>query len=119
MSRTLETITARFTKVLANDAPGAGGANHEYLVLREADGEILATVKFAHGPFGDDKGSSEGVFNEDLLAMVLDRLNAFNAGQYRCRENAIAITKIEEAMLWLGKRTADRERRNVLGTDKV
>jgi hypothetical protein len=33
-----------------------------------------------------------------------------------CRENAMAITKLDEALLWLAKRTADRESRNVEGT---
>lgn len=38
---------------------------------------------------------------------------------YKCRENAIAITKLEEALLWLRKRTMNRERRGVEGTSRV
>jgi hypothetical protein len=33
-----------------------------------------------------------------------------------CRENAIAITKLDEAIMWLDKRTADRIARQVEGT---
>jgi len=57
-----------------------------------------------------------GCHNEDLLVIVLDRLNGFQNSEYRCRENAIAITKIEEALLWLNKRTKDRITRGVEGT---
>jgi hypothetical protein len=33
-----------------------------------------------------------------------------------CRENAIVITKLEESLMWLNKRTADRQARGVEGT---
>jgi hypothetical protein len=127
--RIVEIATTRFTRVVAVDGPGAGGASHAYEVeVPFYDGEpphhvdsspaLVGSVRFAHGPITNN-ADLMGVFNEDLLAMVLDRLYAFQAGDFRCRENAIAITKIEEAMLWLGKRVADRERRGVLGTEKV
>lgn len=37
---------------------------------------------------------------------------------FACRENAIAITKLEEALLWLGKRKADRISRGVEGLNQ-
>lgn len=40
-------------------------------------------------------------------------------GEFKCRENACAITKIEEALLWLRKRTMGRENRSVEGTHEV
>ena len=52
----------------------------------------------------------------DLLAMVLCRLEHFQKSEFSCRENAVAITKIEEALMWLRKRTDDREARGVLGS---
>lgn len=52
--------------------------------------------------------------NEEVLAVLIDRLNFLN-NKFRCRENAIAITHIETALLWLNKRTADRIARNVEG----
>jgi hypothetical protein len=36
-------------------------------------------------------------------------------GKFPCRENSIAITKLEEALMWLNKRTADRVKRGVEG----
>jgi hypothetical protein len=36
-----------------------------------------------------------------------------------CRENSSAITKLDEALMWLEKRTKDREQRNVEGTSQL
>jgi hypothetical protein len=46
--------------------------------------------------------------------MLLDRMNYLQS-KFPCRENAIAITKLDEALLWLNKRTSDRVKRNVEG----
>lgn len=35
--------------------------------------------------------------------------------KFSCRENAIVITKLEEALMWLNKRTEDRKQRGVEG----
>ena len=57
---------------------------------------------------------NDGTTNEEVLAILIDRLNYLN-GKFPCRENSIAITHIETALLWLNKRTADRIARNVEG----
>lgn len=36
-----------------------------------------------------------------------------------CRENSVAITKLDEALMWLEKRTKDRQNRNVEGTSQA
>lgn len=59
-----------------------------------------------------------GWTNEALIAVLVHRLTHLNSGDLRCRENAIAITKLEEAKLWLDARMADREERGVMGTDR-
>lgn len=55
-----------------------------------------------------------GTTNEEVLKVLLDRLHALQA-KYACRENSIAITKLEEALMWLEKRTANRVARKVEG----
>jgi len=50
----------------------------------------------------------------DLVDLGLEQLKYFNR-KFPCRENAIAITKIEEGLMWNDKRTADRKARNVEG----
>ena len=60
-----------------------------------------------------------GCANEDLLIMVIRRLEGFQNSEFKCRENALALTHIEEALLWLRKRTMGREARGVEGTHTV
>lgn len=56
----------------------------------------------------------DGTTNEEILAVLIDRLNCLNK-KFPCRENSIVITKLEESLMWLNKRTADRVVRNVEG----
>lgn len=105
----------KYTKVVCIDKPGAGNACHMYRVINGYDN--LANVSFQNGPIQEN--GVNGVQNEDLLAIVIDRLEGFQAGNYACRENALALTKIQEALLWLEKRTADRVARNVEGKSEL
>lgn len=57
---------------------------------------------------------NDGTTNEEVLRVLLDRLQYLN-GKFPCRENAIVITKLEEALMWLNKRTAERLARGVEG----
>lgn len=56
----------------------------------------------------------DGTTNEDLLRVLIDRMNSMQA-KFPCRENAIATTHFETGLLWLEKRTADRKARGVEG----
>lgn len=56
-----------------------------------------------------------GITNEALMAIIIDRMQGFQAGPYACRENAIALTHMETALMWLEKRTIEREGRGVEG----
>lgn len=60
----------------------------------------------------------EGTTNEELLEVLIDRISFLNS-KFPCIENAIAITKLDEALLWLNKRTNDRIKRNVEGKQLV
>lgn len=77
----------------------------------------LAEFQFQKGPIKE--AGVNGVNNEDLIAMVICRLEHFQQSDFRCRENAVAITKLEEALMWLRKRTVGRENRGVEGTHVV
>jgi hypothetical protein len=57
---------------------------------------------------------SDGTTNEEVLEMLIDRMKYLQA-KFPCRENAIVITKLEESLMWLEKRTAERKKRNVEG----
>lgn len=117
--RVVESYRNQYTDVVCLDKPGAGGACHQYQV-NEKTGmypQPLATIDFQNGGIQDV--GVNGCMNEDLLAIVLDRLQGFQSGQFKCRENALAITKIEEALHWLNHRTQERIRRGVEGKSVV
>lgn len=77
-------------------------------------------IDWQDGPLGrgEDRIEPNGAFVETVLSAAKQRLEFFNEGKYRCRENSLAITKIEEALHWLEHRTREREARNVEGTHK-
>lgn len=56
----------------------------------------------------------DGTTNEEVLKVLIDRMQ-YLQGKFPCRENAIVITKLEESLMWLDKRTADRQARSVEG----
>ncbi len=90
-----------------------GNASHAYQIRMAGVGTV-ADVQFQHGP-RDEEGSQGGVIDGALLAIVLDRYAGFQSGPFRSRENAVVITKLEEALMWMKKRADDRARRGVLG----
>ena len=94
------------------DEPGAGGANHEYEVVLPSG--LTTRISFQNGPIAES--GVNGLTQEVLLAIITDRLRAFQAGKFACRENALALTKIEEAQQWLHARTRGRMARGVEGT---
>lgn len=100
--------------IQVEDEPGAGGANHEYVTSWDGGSQ---RVSFQNGPIGEV--GVNGVTQESLLAIVIDRLRAFQAGPFACRENAIALTNCEQALMWLQNRTAGRKARGVEGFNKA
>lgn len=63
-----------------------------------------------------DGVKTDGVTNEEVLRVLIHRLNYLNKEKLSCRENSLAITKLEEALMWLEKRTESRKKRGVEGT---
>ena len=114
-------------KITVWDEPGAGGANHAYgiegwdgennpsagTIPNSAEGDI-AVILFQNGTIPEN--GVNGITQEALLAVIIDRLRSFQAGKFPCRENAIALTHLEDAMHWLQHRTRDRLERQVEGT---
>lgn len=109
----------KLNTVFAADEPGAGGANHAYdihLNPRNPSGNTVCVhLVFQEGPRKDPE-STTGLCDQDLLEIVRDRLRGFQSGELATRETAIALTHVEEALLWLNKRIEDRIERGVLGT---
>lgn len=124
--RELSTIQKRekLNRVFAADEPGTGNASHVYEVRPVSDNpeeigehDVYATIEFQKGP-RNVESSVHGALDTDLLEIVRDRLKSFQAGEFACRENACALTHIEEALMWMNRRVEDRIERQVLGTNK-
>jgi hypothetical protein len=116
-------LTTKYTKVL-EEKEYSYNAPHYFEVVRKRDEntefdptDLLAQVHFQEGPIKEC--GVNGVCNEDLIVMTIRRLEGFQNSEFKCRENAMAITKLEEALLWLRKRTMGRENRGVEGTHTV
>ena len=58
----------------------------------------------------------EGLFTETLLQVCKQYLEGVNKGDLASRETSMAITKIDEALMWIQKRADDRKLREVQGT---
>lgn len=106
--------------VVTTDEPGPGGAHHAYKCSYlchsgPCKGAVnVIEINFQNGPIAEV--GTNGLTHEAVLAIVADRLQSFQKGTYACRENALALTKIEEALHWMHHRTRERRARNVEGT---
>lgn len=110
--------------IFATDAPGAGGANHRYVVTMPLGNNVSSqandphgklVILFQNGPVRDDGIGANGVTIETLLAIAADRLESFQAGPFACDENAAALAGIREALMQLHGRTLARMARGVEG----
>lgn len=83
-----------------------------------ADGEP-AIIRFCKGNKEDSNvPRQEGLFTETLIAVAKKYLEENNVGELSSREGSMAITKLDEALMWIEKRAKDRAARGVQGTYK-
>jgi hypothetical protein len=87
-------------------------------------------IDWQDGPLGWDYDKNtypeavapNGAFTEDVVLALIDRLEFFQTaaeGKFRCRENAVIITKLEECLMWMQKRHDTRVNRKVQGEHKA
>lgn len=86
------------------EAPLAEGQLIHFIQKEPVEGDAYGTMLT----------TQQGTSNEEVLEMLIDRMN-FLQNAFPCRENAIVITKLEESLMWLNKRTTDRMKRGVEG----
>jgi hypothetical protein len=117
-------LTNKYTRVLhENESDMKYNAPHHFMVIVSENlkpGELetmVGKIDFQEGPIKEC--GVNGVCNEDLINMVICRLEHFQRSEFACRENEMAIAKLEEALMWLRKRTTAREIRGVEGTHTV
>lgn len=71
-------------------------------------------IQFQNGPVSEN--GHNGVQLPDVLRICLARYQMLNKS-FRCRENSIVITKLQEAIMWDEERTAKRTQQGVEGQD--
>lgn len=102
----------------AADAPLNAYSLHKFglkgVQLVEGMPELELILDFQSGP--PAQVGRNGFTNEEVIVAVLHRLREFNKTDFSCRENSLAITKLEEALHWLQARTLARLKREVEGT---
>ena len=97
-----------YNKLTSDGNPSGGGV-----------AGIGLSIKWQEGPLGRPPAEPNGSFVDDVLEAARQRLEFYQDAadrKFACRENALAITKIEEAMHWLAHRREEREKRGVQGT---
>lgn len=118
-------------RIAVEDAPGSGGANHLYRITgfnsasnpsdpwAATHGEPgqHSTILFQNGPIKE--AGVNGLTHEVLLAILMDRMEGFQAGPYASDDNALALNHMKAALGSLQKRTRARMARGVEGTHAV
>lgn len=73
-------------------------------------------LKFCKGNKEDENTlRQEGFFTESLIQVCKQYLESVNVGPLANREASMAITKLDEALMWINKRAEDRKIRGVQG----
>jgi hypothetical protein len=105
-------------RVLVLDEPGSGGANHHYEIqIPTREENCTATtipVRFQNGPIAE--AGVNGLTHEALLAILIDRMEGFQAGPYASHDNQEALDAMRVAQTALQRRTLARMARGVEGT---
>lgn len=108
--------------ITVQDEPGAGGAHHLYRIegFTAANPSLPAwkrdgiDIVFQNGPIAED--GVNGLTHEALLAILIDRLECFQAGPFANSYNETAMHYLQAAQVALQNRTRERMSRGVEGT---
>lgn len=86
---------------------------HNFIYVRHDVNSLSFTIQ--NGPI--KKVGKNGCQVTDVIAAAKHIIEQLDV-KFPCRENAMTITKLDEALMWQTKRTMDRESRNVEGTSQ-
>lgn len=87
---------------------------HHFIYVRHDVNSISFTVQ--NGPVKEV--GVNGCQVDTIIATAKEMIQELNA-KFPCRENSVAITKLEEALMWLQQRKVNREARGVEGFSKA
>lgn len=115
-------------QIAVTDNPGHGGAYHRYEItglntlknesrLDPYEGVDKKIILFQNGPIKEF--GVNGLTQESLLAIIIDRLECFQNGPFKSDYNQEALEHCQKALNALQKRTRERISRGVEGQNKV
>lgn len=87
---------------------------HNYIYVRHDVNSISFTIQ--NGPIKEV--GKNGCQVEDVIAVARHIVAELNQ-KFPCRENAMIVTKLDEALMWSRERTRNRLMRGVEGASKV
>jgi hypothetical protein len=86
---------------------------YKFIYVRDDVNSLSFTIQ--NGPIKENgKNGCQVTDIIEVAKLIIEGLNE----KYPCRENALTITKLDEALMWQQKRTEDRERRGVEGLNQ-
>lgn len=119
----------RAIRVTADDVdPENGNASHRYEIAyrpkpvallpgQQMQQDAEQRLEFQHGPIKEV--GTNGITHEVLLAILIDRLECFQAGKFANTYNAAALDHLRKARAQLLDRTQERLDRGVEGTHSL
>lgn len=87
---------------------------HKFCYVRHDVNSLSFTIQ--NGPIKEN--GVNGCQVTDILKVCLQIYSGLNA-KFPCKENAMTITKLQEAIMWQEERTKDRTVRGVEGTSNA
>lgn len=106
-------------KIRVMDEPGFGGAHSMYDIewIDRIGYRNHEYISFQHGTIKE--AGLNGITHEALLAILIDRLECYQAGPYACGHNHEALGALNHALRLLQLRTHERVSRGVEDTHQV
>jgi len=104
---------SKFTRVFGGNK-GKGNANMQYSIYALKDNEperVMVDISFQDG---SPLEQVNGIFNEDLLEILIDRFEGFQSGDFACAENADVLHHLKKAIVIADSRTSRRKDQGII-----
>ena len=115
-------ILNRAITILAEE-PEDGAASARYAIRvapsRARAEELRVELPFQRGAVGPDGSNINGISDEALIEVLINRLKAFQSGKWACETNGTALSHLESALAALEDRTVMRRSAGVEGTTNL
>lgn len=104
MEKLKNVVEQNMTYIIAGSESGdeMNPTNHDFRIYRTTDDKLVGSLHFQQGAISEE--GVNGVLNEDLLVILIDRVESFQRSKLRCRENEAVLQHLYEALWWSNQR---------------